>query len=145
MYAVLLMLNFITRKNMHYPSSATGRHANLGLSGLAISPAATSLLERLPYHEPVWRDARMQMFTEAVVLNYLDPEDRSRCRDPHEEGSSLLPDDVALTLPYESEGIVWILDLKHSTCRPVRRNKSMAYYLTLYLWSRRISSVSGPR
>lgn len=82
---------------------------------------------------------------EVVVFNYFDLEDWFWCCDLYEEGLFFLFDDVVLILLYESEGIVWIFDLKYSMCCFVRCNKFMVYYFIFYLWSRCILSVLGLR
>lgn len=129
-YDLLLKLNYIRRDDVAFPQEDTGRHAGVDrqrLRGdLGMSSEAVSLIERLPFPR-LKSDARMQIFNEAMAINYLVDEDLRRCRDPHEMRASsrsnsasgsassyLLPDDVALTLPYEGEGLTWILDLKYS-------------------------------
>lgn len=137
MYALLLKVNFIRREEIFFPPEDTGRHANLDrqhlLVNLGMSPEAISLVERLPFSRMEGRLFNMCVFFKAMALSYLEQEDLEKCRDPHDmknnsvveagdassmSGSYLLPDDVALTLPYEGEGRTWILDLKYSTSMP---------------------------
>lgn len=129
MYAMLLRLNFWKREDVILPQKDTGRHAQLHtqrlLSEKGMSPEAVSLLERLPYpRNASYR--RMRIYREASTMNYLEEDDVNGCRDPHDmaqysahpdslnDASYLLPQDVALARPDESDGLAWILDLSHS-------------------------------
>ncbi|KAL0929928.1 uncharacterized protein CTRU02_215137 [Colletotrichum truncatum] len=129
MYAILVRLNFCRREDIVYPPAATGRHALLDsqqlLNERGMSPEAVSLVERLPYPR-VASYKRMRIYPEADAMNYLAEDDVKDCRDPHEmaqysaqpenlnDASYLLPQDVALARPSESDGLAWILDLNHS-------------------------------
>lgn len=131
MYTLLFKLNFWRREDMHFPSAETGRHTNLDRERLLVekgmSLEAVSLLERLPYPcANSWR-RRLHIYHDAIAINYLNPEDIQDCRDPlldtqyfpeanayANDGNYLLPQDVTLAIPYEAEGLTWILDLKHS-------------------------------
>ncbi|KAH0430551.1 hypothetical protein CcaCcLH18_07710 [Colletotrichum camelliae] len=128
-YAMLLRLNFWKREDIVFPQGDTGRHAQLDtrhlLNDKGMSPEAVSLLERLPYPR-IGSYRRMRIYPEAKAMNYLEEDDVSDCRDPHEmaqysaqpdslNGASyLLPQDVALARPDESDGLAWILDLSHT-------------------------------
>ncbi|KAF9870211.1 hypothetical protein CkaCkLH20_12297 [Colletotrichum karsti] len=132
MYAILMKLNFWKREDILFPPVATGRHAQLDSQHLLIerrmSPEAVSLVERLPYPR-VASYRRMRIYPEADAMNYLDKDDIRDCRDPHEmaqystqlhssnDASYLLPQDVTLARPDESDGLAWILDLSHNAFR----------------------------
>ncbi|KAK2729364.1 hypothetical protein CKAH01_10313 [Colletotrichum kahawae] len=125
-YAMLLRLNFWKREDIVFPQGDTGRHAQLDtrhlLNDKGMSPEAVSLLERLPYPR-IGSYRRMRIYPEADAMNYLEEDEVNYCRDPHEmaqysaqpdslNGASyLLPQDVALARPDESDGLAWILDL----------------------------------
>lgn len=129
MYAILLRLNFWKREDVVFPPAATGRHAQLDsqqlLNARGMSPKAVCLVERLPYPR-IASYRRMRIYPEADVVSYLDADDVRDCRDPDEmaqysaqpeslnDASYLLPQDVALARPDESDGLAWILDLSHS-------------------------------
>ncbi|KAF0331192.1 hypothetical protein GQ607_001500 [Colletotrichum asianum] len=71
----------------------------------------------------------MRIYREADAMNYLEEDDVKDCRDPHEmaqfsaqpggmnDASYLLPQDVALARPDESDGLAWILDLSYNAFR----------------------------
>lgn len=131
-YSLLCKLRHFRREEVVFPPQDTGRHPNLDTDrlygDLGMSPEAVSLIERLPYSTASGEQSFI--FLEAEVLNYLRPDHLKLCRDPHDmeqfstgvsddppsstDGIYMLPHDVALTIPYEGEGITWILDIKKS-------------------------------
>ncbi|KAH7303285.1 hypothetical protein B0I35DRAFT_446899 [Stachybotrys elegans] len=134
-YDIFIELNFVRRDQVIFPPQDTGRHPGIGKDRLHhelhMSPEAISLVERLLYPKIVSPQYRTHFFIEAIAINYLEEEDLRECRDPHwsyREGAQsepaadyLLPHDVALTLPYEDEGLTWILDIKYNAIRCISR------------------------
>ncbi|KAK2038697.1 hypothetical protein LZ31DRAFT_635229 [Colletotrichum somersetense] len=131
MYTTLLRLGFWKREDVIYPQADTGRHTNLDSRGLLhdarMSAEAVSLLERLPYPRTA-SYYRLRIYPETDAVNYLE-DDIRECRDPHgmaqysarpdslDDASYLLPQDVALTRPDESDSLAWILDLSYNAFR----------------------------
>ncbi|TDZ74625.1 hypothetical protein CTRI78_v000497 [Colletotrichum trifolii] len=132
MYAVLLRLNFWNPEDIIFPPADTGRHANINSqhlqNGLGMSPEAVSLVKRLPYPR-ITPYRRLRIYHEADAMSYLEDDDVQSCRDPHDmaqysaqpdslnDASYLLPQDVALARPDESDGLAWILDLEYNAFR----------------------------
>ncbi|KAK1966150.1 hypothetical protein LY78DRAFT_657604 [Colletotrichum sublineola] len=129
-YTMLLRLNFWKRQDMIFPSADTGRHTELNRESLLdaqMSPEVISLLERLPYAR-IPSYYRLRVYPEADIINYLE-DDIKDCRDPYEmaqysarpdsltDASYLLPQDVALARPAESDGLAWILDVSYNAFR----------------------------
>ena len=130
-FSLLLKIRHIRRDQVIFPPQDTGRHSNLHTDrlygDLGMSPEAVSLVERLPY---LIDGDDWHILPEAIGLSYLRPDHLDQCRDPHDmaqfstgvshdppsstDGIYMLPHDVALTMPYEGEGMTWILDLKYS-------------------------------
>ncbi|WYZ42273.1 hypothetical protein EsH8_V_001168 [Colletotrichum jinshuiense] len=132
MYVLLLKLNFWRREDVVFPPENTGRHTNLDRHHLRVelgmSPEAVSLIERLPYPR-IAPYKRMRIFPEADAMNYLEWDDLKDCRDPQDmahystrasnmsDSSYLLPQDVALARPDESDGLACILDIDYNAFR----------------------------
>lgn len=132
-YRVLLKLRYLKPSDVIFPPKGTGRHPGINRARfseeLNISPEVISLVECLPYPNALSSGSRMDrwcLFPEAIAANYLNEAELRKTRDPHvmnrlarshnpePDVKYLLPHDIALLLPYESEGLCWILDVKAS-------------------------------
>ncbi|KAK2018346.1 hypothetical protein LZ32DRAFT_687664 [Colletotrichum eremochloae] len=129
MYSMLLKLNFWKREVVKFPPADTGRHTQLCsqymLNEKGLSWEAVSLTQRPPYPR-VAAYRRMRIYPEADAISYLETDDIRNCRDQHDmaqysvqidsskNSNCLLPQDVALPQPDESDGPTWVLDLDHS-------------------------------
>ncbi|KAL2755811.1 hypothetical protein ACRALDRAFT_1082093 [Sodiomyces alcalophilus JCM 7366] len=140
-YRIFLKIGYLRDEGVVFPPEDTGRHTAMDRARFQtefnMSDRVISLIERLPY--PAEGAEGMDgtaFFPEGMILNYLNQDENviDACRDPHpmfwyqrptegdpaEQGPArdyLLPDDVALLSPYESDGMTWILDTKTNAIR----------------------------
>ena len=134
-FDIFRQLCYLSESEIVYPPDS-GRHAldTARLSNeLHMSRRVISLLERLPYISTAkWRQAHF--YQDAVLINYLDDENLVRSRDPNPylwgyrgrekpDPAYLQSDDVALTFPWDGDGVTWILDTNASKVPYVSRHK----------------------
>lgn len=127
-YEVFLDLGYLQPEKLILPPDDTGRHVvdhQRLQDELNLSPRVISLVERLPYVVDVERD-EFQFYVEAMPINYLDEKHRSESRIPGNipyfansagepiDSFALLPQDIALSYPYNGDGFTLILDTEMS-------------------------------
>lgn len=131
-YNFFILVGYLDKGDVIFPPADTGRHV-LDRARLQqhfnMSDRVVSLLERLPYPKSGPDGNPMQgewdFFPECTPFDYLNfSVNEKDMRDPHPAltyrrngplPDYLLPDDVALVAPIQSDGLTWILDTRTST------------------------------